>query len=1214
MEGGVGEEGEKEEEEKERGSDDDSGCSGSGEAGSPRQPPAPVSAGRHPPYPPGPVEARSGGGGGGGGRAGVPARLGAAGLRGGGGGGGGGLGYEFRPDGEGYYLYELAPLAGRESYTLDGLPAGSFAAYYVKEADGTLRMFLRTRVKPAQFVGPAKPVDYPAMLGRADPGGRGRLLEEWNRGRMVKVLGDGSIRLPHAFRLTASFRVRRMYDYFYVTHQWQDMQRLLATLEPGMMFVVWVTQHRDVKHRLQERYERVQKDDRAVNFAVGGDPMVKALQQKLAEPALYVLDVKIHYAWAKRELTRLSFFRVKEVEELKRVCEAFASSFNHAALTYTLRVNKLKPASTSKANGGGGLRAPKSLEAEIDRPPSLDRYRLLVGAPSRFIHGLHDIVMNVKDTLAAVVVPDPALHRVQLERAQEVPLGRPLTGDIRVGSVPGRVDAPVSLSWDQVNAHVYLLGATRSGKSNLFKVLVKNIAETRAAGGGMKPVVFVIDPSGKHADELAAYFEGRGHPNYVYFHPVDSPIGFNPLDLPPAEKPEVAELQMLSHTKEVMETAFRLVREATYAHALVLGAIATLLRVKRDGTITFTDVASMLEGFKLRVYRPMVEDPEVTNRIALLSHLEETSYLSALARLELVAHNILLRRIMGENTIPYDELLKPGRVYLINASETVLGSTENFYVLASTIIFHVWVAATYYHSLGRKTPHVYIFVDEYQKLRELHLVDRILSEGLKYGVHLVLAHQHLGQIDEAQRRSIFNNCAVKVFFRVAGDDAEAAASLDPEYAEQLSKEIPNLPVGQAYLLLSQTKPDEVRLPPIRVKIDFYPELEPSQHEIDEVKGRVVEKMKKYRPSEPGEDVFVNIDPITHFALSDGEYSYPVVRERYTLALIYAATKNAGYTTAKELLPMLRTDYAHLIPLLTELYAQGRIGFRSQRVEAAASGGAEALAAALRREGIVYRSGIFEPLRSAEFAGETVRSPEGLSLAEKAWTAYWTSDYALIRVRQRPGRGERRPDFIAVKIVAGPKGLVLDRANPIAVEIETANEVIRNPEQVYRNMTKWGASTFREIHIYAPDTPEVRRKLEELRGRVDDPELRECITIVYVKLEAGGGGARREGAPPVGSDADGEPDVDMDMGVSAPAEETPPSPTPTPTPSPSPSPAQPAEPTPLEPDTAEEHRESTGGEEEEGVEGGETGEGEEEDVEPNGEEEKEGVNLDDFFNG
>jgi len=1142
--------------------------------------------------------------------------------------------YGFRPDGEGYYLYELAPLAGRESYTLDRLPAGSFAAYYVKEADGTLRMFLRTRVKPAQFVGPAKPVDYQAMLRRAHPQERRRLLDEWNRGRMVRVLGDGSIRLPHAFHLTASFRVRRMYDYFYVRHQWQDMQRLLATLEPGMMLTVWVVQHRDVKHRLQERYERVQKDNQAVNFAIGSDPMVHALQQKLAEPALYILDVKIHYAWAKRKLTRLSFFKVKEVEELKRVCEAFASSFNHAALTYTIRTNRLEtapsPDGKGSGGGGGGVRAPRSLEAEIDRPPSLDHYRLFVGAPSRFIHGLHDIIMSVEDTIAAVVVPDPALHRVPLERAQEVPLGRPLAGDIRVGSVPGRGDTPVSLSWDQVNAHVYLLGATRSGKSNLFKVLVKNIAETRVAGGGMKPVVFVIDPSGKHADELAAYFEGRGHPNYVYFHPVDSPIGFNPLDLPPAEKPEVAELQMLSHTKEVMETAFRLVREATYAHALVLGAIAALLRVKRDGAITFTDVASMLEGFKLRLYRPIVEDPEVTNRIALLSHLEETSYLSALARLELVAHNLLLRRIMGENTIPYDELLKPGRVYLINASETVLGSTENFYVLASTIIFHVWVAATYYHSLGKKTPHVYIFVDEYQKLRELHLIDRILSEGLKYGVHLVLAHQHLGQIEEAQRRSIFNNCAVKVFFRVAGDDAKAAASLDPEYAEQLSKEIPNLPVGQAYLLLSQTRPDEVRLPPIRVKIDFYPELEPSQREIDEVRVRVVEKMMKYRPSEPGEDVFVNIDPITHFALSDLEYSYPVVRERYTLALIYAATKNTGYTMAKELLPMLRTDYAHLIPLLTELYAQGRIGFRSQRVEAAASGGAEALTAALRREEIVYRAGIFEPLRSPEFAGETVRSREGLNLAEKAWTAYWTSDYALIRVRQRHGRGERRPDFIAVRIVPGPKGLVLDKANPIAVEIETAGEVLKNPEQVYRNMTKWGASTFREIHIYAPDTPEVRGKLDELRGRVDDPELRDRITIVYVKLEAGGGGALRKGAPPMGASADGEQgssgDKGDDVGAAATQEET--------------QTPQAAAPIPYEPDAAEE--ESASGEEEaeeagaggapfggeppadsgveETAEGSDMGEEWSDDAEGEGsggeegrsEDEEDGSNLNDFF--
>jgi hypothetical protein len=68
-----------------------------------------------------------------------------------------------------------------------------------------------------------------------------------------------------------------------------------------------------------------------------------------------------------------------------------------------------------------------------------------------------------------------------------------------------------------------------------------------------------------------------------------------------------------------------------------------------------------------------------------------------------------------------------------------------------------------------RTP-VFLVIDEFQFVADLPIIDTILSEARKYGLHLVIAHQHTKQIPGVLLQSIMSNCGVKVAFQVGGGE------------------------------------------------------------------------------------------------------------------------------------------------------------------------------------------------------------------------------------------------------------------------------------------------------------------------------------------------------------------------------------------------------------------------------------------------------------
>ena len=139
-----------------------------------------------------------------------------------------------------------------------------------------------------------------------------------------------------------------------------------------------------------------------------------------------------------------------------------------------------------------------------------------------------------------------------------------------------------------------------------------------------------------------------------------------------------------------------------------------------------------------------------------------------------------------------------GGVLLVNLSKGRLGA-DTASILGSLIVSTIGLAG-----LSRaKTPTenrrpFYLYADEFQTFTTLS-VATMMAELRKYGVGLVLANQHLAQLDPAVRSAVLGNAGTLISFRVGAEDA---AFLAREFAPTSSSfDLTTLPNRHFYVKL-----------------------------------------------------------------------------------------------------------------------------------------------------------------------------------------------------------------------------------------------------------------------------------------------------------------------------------------------------------------------------------------------------------------------------
>ncbi|MCC6024583.1 MAG: ATP-binding protein, partial [Thaumarchaeota archaeon] len=477
---------------------------------------------------------------------------------------------------------------------------------------------------------------------------------------------------------------------------------------------------------------------------------------------------------------------------------------------------------------------------ELLKPPSTSFWWRLLGERNRIIF--------TEDLLPEVVkLPDPSLHRIGFVRGSPLPLVIPVrTGEktFRIGVLEDGREFRLSL--EDLYRHCYVIGQTGSGKTSFIKMLVHRLRELGDAS------IVVIDPHGDMALELA-----KETPGSLYLHPIKSPFGLNPLDLPKHENRDFAVTIAIDILIEMFKEVLKLMETAVNVKYL----LQVLLRAFYSKTDSPT--LAMLYNAILGLYKGEldldVDDEEWQRQLEALQSMQDQTFISALSRLEAYAHDKLLLKLTSKTTVDFEKLMSPGAITVFSIPKADLGESLAR-LIASTIVMKLWFEVLARARLNRSRTPVFLVIDEFQFVANLPIIDTILSEARKYGLHLVIAHQHTKQIPDVLLRSIMSNCAVKVAFLVGGGDIKKLATMDASFADSLAKALTGLTIGKAVVKLT-ARSGEQQPPPVVVQLDYIPHeaerssiytqaFDPGEPSIQDLRGLLNPVLKYIEPVKP----------------------------------------------------------------------------------------------------------------------------------------------------------------------------------------------------------------------------------------------------------------------------------------------------------------------------------------------------------------------------
>ncbi len=354
-------------------------------------------------------------------------------------------------------------------------------------------------------------------------------------------------------------------------------------------------------------------------------------------------------------------------------------------------------------------------------------------------------------------------------------------------------EALVSLSTNELRKHLYAIGATGSGKSTFLEsVIARDIIEGHS--------FIILDARGNLPNSALELLAGRTDAERVKVFDLrdrQNPLGFNPL----AGQGEAyfRALGVLSVIEQVSESwgvqLAETLRNALWLLACSEAPITEIENVFHNQALrnallercTSDTVRGFWERYDtLRPDRQASLIQPVTNKVsALLGPDSIRKSLGHPKPLDLKSH-----------------LDTPGSATLVSLA---IDETHGAGLMYGNMLLNSLVREVFsrVNVPEKERVPVRLIVDEFENFSS-HAFASILAEGRKFGIHLVLAHQVLAQLDTKTRSLILNNCANKIVFQTGHEDAKLlnkALSGDPS-----AFDLANLPVGEAILWRRAAEP------------------------------------------------------------------------------------------------------------------------------------------------------------------------------------------------------------------------------------------------------------------------------------------------------------------------------------------------------------------------------------------------------------------------
>jgi len=364
-------------------------------------------------------------------------------------------------------------------------------------------------------------------------------------------------------------------------------------------------------------------------------------------------------------------------------------------------------------------------------------------------------------------VETPHIFWLNAKRAP-APAQIPKSGLFLGNSIYRGVKRPIYIDKDDRRRHIYIIGKTGVGKSELLKDMI--LQDIKNGEG-----VCFIDPHDT-IEKILELIPPERAEDVIYFDPSDSerPMGLNMLEANTEEQKHYVVTSIIGLMYKLYDPHQTGIIGPRFEHAIR----NAMLTVMAEPGNTFVEVVRCLtDAAFVQQLLPKVQDPIIrrywTDQIAQTADFHKSEVLDYIvSKFGRFVTNKLMRNIIGQSksAFTFRDVMDKGKILLINLAKGKIGE-ENSNFLGLILVPKILIAAMSRQDTPEaKRRDFYLYVDEFQNFATPDFA-QILSEARKYRLNLTVANQFIGQMEEEVKNAVFGNVGTLVSFRVGVTDA-----------------------------------------------------------------------------------------------------------------------------------------------------------------------------------------------------------------------------------------------------------------------------------------------------------------------------------------------------------------------------------------------------------------------------------------------------------
>lgn len=368
----------------------------------------------------------------------------------------------------------------------------------------------------------------------------------------------------------------------------------------------------------------------------------------------------------------------------------------------------------------------------------------------------------------------------------------------------------IGLNQEERRRHMYILGATGTGKSTM---LLSMINQDLHNGKGL----CVIDPHGELIDNILPLIPENRIKDVVYFNPDDIsyPVGLNLLELPTDITGDLLLREKELITESII-SLFHKIYDDKYSgprmEYILRNTIHTAFTTENPTLFTIYKLL-INEDFRKKVTSKLEEEnlhDFWKYEFSKAGDYQKVKMISPITnKIGRFLFSPTAKRILEQekSTINFDDIMDSGKILVCNVSKGKIGE-DNSQVFGTLVMTKIQLAALKRARQKSDTRRdFYLYVDEFQNFATPSFA-QILSEARKYRLNAILAHQTTSQLEDKSLVHVtLANTGTVICFRTANPEDERL--ILPQFIPYVQPgEIDNLPSFHFYIKIAALRPEE----------------------------------------------------------------------------------------------------------------------------------------------------------------------------------------------------------------------------------------------------------------------------------------------------------------------------------------------------------------------------------------------------------------------